>query len=107
MKSHEQDLLTVCEHIITDMSAKCYQPFASMTRDLNQIKKRVTHEGLSFLTITLPNFGKDFENCLSQGKVTSLHFQGWKRWRCLPAFLQGFTKLVFDASTGEIGRAHV
>lgn len=102
MKSHEQDLLTVCEHIITDMSAKCYQPFASMTRDLNQIKKRVTHEGLSFLTITLPNFGKDFENCLSQGKVTSLHFQGWKRWRCLPAFLQGFTKLVFDASTGGL-----
>lgn len=102
MKSHEQDLLTVCEIILQDMTAKCYQPLASMTRDFMQIKKRVTHEGLSFLTITLPNFGKDFERCLSAGSVTSRHFPGWKRWRCLPAFLQGFTKLVFDAGTGRL-----
>jgi hypothetical protein len=74
-----------------------------MTRDLKTIKERVTHEGLSFLTITLPNFGKDFERCLSLGKVTSgLYFQGWKFRSCLPAFLQGFTRLVFDASTGRL-----
>jgi len=102
MKSHEQDLLSVCGCILKDASAKCYQPLVSMTRDFNQIKKRVTHEGLSFLTITLPNFGKDFERCLDQGKVTSFHFSGWKKWKCLPAFLQGFTKLVFDAETGGL-----
>lgn len=102
MKSHEQELLTVCWHILCDMSAKCYQPLVSITRDFNTMKKRVTHEGVSFLTITLPNFGKDFEQSLSCGQVTSSHFQGWKRWKRLPAFLQGFVRLVFDADTGRL-----
>jgi len=101
MKSHKV-LLTACEHILMDMNAKCFQPLVSMTRDLKTIKDRITHEGLSFLTITLPNFGKDFEQALDQGKVTSLHFQGWKTWRCLPAFLRDFTRLVFDADTGGL-----
>jgi len=102
MKSHEQDLLTVCYNILMDITAKCFQPLASMTRDFMQIKKRVTYEGLSFLTITLPDFGKDFERCLDCGQVTSLHFHGWKKWRSLPAFLQGLTKLIFDAGTGRL-----
>jgi len=102
MKSHEQDLLTVCECIFKDALAKCSTDDVNMMRDLITIRKRITHEGLSFLTITLPNFGKDFERCLSNGLVTSTDFLGWKKRLYLPAFLQGFTRLVFNVETGGL-----
>jgi len=86
-----------------DASAKCYtEPNVSIERDMLTIKSRLTHEGLSFLTITLPSFGKEFEKSLSCAKVTSTAFPGWKRWRHLPAFLQGFVRLVFSADTGDL-----
>lgn len=72
------------------------------SRDLATIEARLSHEGLSFLTITLPNFLKDFMNCLEEGQVTSDHFIGWKKRLCLPAFMQGFTSLVFDPQSGRI-----
>jgi hypothetical protein len=75
---------------------------ASAKRDLLTIKSRLRNEGLSFLTITLPNFGKDFERCLSNLRVTPADFLGWKRRLCLPAFLQGFMSLIFDAGTGGL-----
>jgi len=102
MKSHEEDLLSICKCIIIDAAAKCYTDKVSYERDIKTIISRLNNEGLSFLTITLPNFGKDFEKCLSYGLVTSTSFSGWKKVRHLPAFLQGFVRLVFSAETGGI-----
>jgi len=102
MKSHEQDLLTVCECILLDARAKCSITNVSIMRDLNKIRSRVKHEGISFLTITLPSFGQEFERSLESMEATSCSFPGWKKSKCLPAFLQGFTRLVFDAETGRL-----
>jgi len=102
MKSHEQDLMTVCECIYKDAAAKCTTDKVNMIRDLCKIRERITHEGLSFLTITLPDFGKEFEKTLSEEQVTSTSFPGWKKKSCLPAFLQGFTRLVFNVETGGL-----
>lgn len=103
MKSHEQDLLSVCRCVLMDAAAKCYtDPSVSITRDMKTILSRVTHESVSFLTITLPSFGSEFERALDQARITSTDFQGWKKRQCLPAFLQGFTRLVFNAETGEL-----
>jgi len=102
MKSHEQDLLAVCRCILMDAAAKCYTANVSIVRDLITIKSRMTHESLSFLTITLPSFGAEFEKTLDHARITSSDFQGWKKRMCLPAFLQGFTRLVFNAETGEL-----
>jgi hypothetical protein len=63
---------------------------------------RVETEGVSFLTITLPAFGKDFELSLDQGQVTSSHFLGFKRVKGLPAFLAGFLTQIFDPYSGCI-----
>ncbi len=72
------------------------------TRDKKTVASRFEHEGLSFLTITLPNFGKDFEKGLDRGAVASDLFTGFS-WRGgLPKFLSGFLQLVFDRESGVL-----
>jgi len=57
---------------------------------------------LSFLTITLPSFGKDFEKSLDQGKVDHNLFQGFSWKGGLPKFLWGFLDRVFDRTSGVL-----
>lgn len=104
MKSHEQDMLLVYECIIHDARVKCTTDIskASVDRDLLTLRLRSLDEGVSLFTITLPNYGSDFERCLDRGQVIPTDFQGWKRRLSLPAFLQGFLNLVFDAGTGRL-----
>lgn len=71
-------------------------------RDKITISRRIKHEGISFLTITLPRFGADFESCLRQGKVDSNSFLGFKKRGPLPVFLQGLVSQVFDPVSGEL-----
>ena len=59
-------------------------------------------EGLSFLTITLPAFGKDFDEALAMEQVDHTHFPGFRRLGGTPRFLGGFLDLVFDRSTGTM-----
>jgi hypothetical protein len=68
--------------------------------DSKTVHRRVEHEGLSFLTITLTNFGKDFERGLDQGYVDRHLFQGFSWKGGLPRFLGGFLDQVFDRYSG-------
>lgn len=70
--------------------------------DSKRAQARFEHEGMSFLTITLPRFGKDFEKALDQGFVTNDQFSGFARTGGLPMFLSGFLSLVFDRKTGVL-----
>jgi hypothetical protein len=73
----------------------------STTLDYKKLESRVEHEGLSFLTITLPSFAKDFERSLEAKKVDSSVFVGFQRRQGpLPIFLGGFLSQVFDSSNG-------
>jgi len=54
------------------------------------------------LTLTLPQFGKDFEKSLELGKVESNQFLGFARAGGLPRFLGGFLSQVFDRGTGVL-----
>lgn len=77
----------------------------STTEDINTVFRRVEDEGISFVTITLADFGKEFERALERGHVVSSDFSAFKhRRKWLPAFLQGFTRQVFDYRTGVILR---
>ena len=74
----------------------------SATMDINTVQGRVKHEGISFLTISLPSFGKDFQKSLDQGIVDRNSFQGFT-WRAgLPRFLGGFLDRVFDRGSGVL-----
>jgi hypothetical protein len=74
----------------------------STSRDWKTISARIEHEGLSFLGITLPAFGKDLERAIDQGHVTPDLFAGFRRRASLPLFLGGFLELVFDRSDGRL-----
>ncbi len=88
-----KSLTTFLQYLLADCGRWCR---TSTDRDLKTITDRVKHEGLSFLTITLPAFGKDFERSLELGQVTRNLFQGFSWKGGLPVFLSGFLELVFD-----------
>jgi len=85
--------------VLDDLGTMCH---TSTIRDEQTLAERVEHEGLSFLTITLPQFGKDFEKSLDLGAVGSNQFAGFRRTGGLPRFLRGFLCHVFDSSTGKL-----
>nr|QDH91331.1 MAG: RNA-dependent RNA polymerase [Leviviridae sp.] len=94
-----KSLIVLWNSIAVDMAVRCC---TSAHRDIKTVSDRSKNEGLSFLTITLPTFAKDFEYCLEQGYVDNTVFSSFRRNGSLPAFLQGFSCLVFDRSTGAL-----
>jgi len=85
-----------------ELAARCC---TSTTRDIITVTSREKSEGSSFLTITLPNFGKDFEKSLDQGFVSKDIFLGWKssvKSPGIPQFLSGFLSLIFDHVNGVL-----
>lgn len=85
-------ILDCCEMVSHDVCA---------TADLQTVRRRAEQEGESFLTISLPNFGSDFERSLDQGYVSPSAFAGFHRQKQgFPVFLRGFLERVFDIKTG-------
>lgn len=84
-------------HASVELGALCH---VSTNRDSKTVAARFKHEGLSFLTITLPDFGKSFEKSLAIGHVGHDAFPGFSRQRGLPRFLGGFLDRVFDRVSG-------
>ena len=74
----------------------------SATMDCKTVQGRLNHEGVSFLTITLPTFGKDIQKCLDQGYVDRSLFQGFAWKGGLPRFLSGFLGHVFNHDSGVL-----
>lgn len=93
--------LQMAETIYMDACAKCIADVYD-SRDLKTIRARVKHQGISFLTITLPNFCKDFERGVEVGYIDSTCFQGFRKHGSIPSFLKGMTSLIFDRETGRI-----
>lgn len=100
-----KSLMELLEYVLQDCSTWCR---TSTTKDLETILRRYEHEGVSFLTISLPKFCQDFEKSLDQGFVGSSEFAGFSRLRksglsgSLPKLFSGLTSLVFDRSTGVL-----
>ncbi len=82
-----------------ELGALCH---VSTVRDFKTVSDRFEHEGLSFLTITLPEFGKSLEKGLSLGHVGHDLFAGFRRRGGLPLFLGGFLDRVFDRESGRL-----
>jgi hypothetical protein len=78
------------------------QVSVSATIDCKTIDRRCKHEGLSFITITLPTFGSDLQKGLDQGFVDRNLFQGFSWKGGLPKFLSGFLGLVFNRDSGVL-----
>jgi len=94
-----KSLMSFVQYVLIDLGTWCG---TSTTRDLKTITRRVEHEGLSFLTITLADFGADFQKSLDTGVVGHDQFMGFSRTGGLPRFLGGFLDHVFDRETGRL-----
>lgn len=66
----------------------------SVERDIERIRYRCEHEGLSFLTITLPQLSDALERGIETGTFTCP--SSFARHGRLPRFLGGFFKRVFN-----------
>jgi hypothetical protein len=91
MKDRPRFLLTLLDELGEQQSL-------SVERDKNYILSRLKHEGISFLMITLPLFSDGLEESLEKGAASPDFFQAFARKKngCLPKFLSGFTKRVFQ-----------
>lgn len=100
MKSYASDYLELARRIYLDACLHCVAKVSH--RDLRTIRSRVQTQGLSFLTITLPDFCSDFEKSLELGQVDPSLFRSFKKSGSIPAFLQGMIGQVFVKETGRI-----
>jgi hypothetical protein len=73
-----------------------------LDRDIITIENRVEHEGISFLTVTLPALCKDLESGLSSCKFTCPRGFGKVRGGAIPKLFSGMLCKVFDSLTGEL-----
>lgn len=94
-----KSLMLLLQHVLDDIQGRCR---ISTARDLKTIASRVEHEGDEFLTITLANFGKDFERSLDSGSIEPHQFLGFKKTAALPSLFQGLLGLVFDRASGVL-----
>jgi len=94
-----KSLMSFMQLVLEDLGTWCH---TSTTRDFKTIARRFEHEGLSFLTISLSNFGTDFQKSLDQGFVGHDQFVGFSRTGGLPRFLGGFLDHVFDRGSGQL-----
>jgi hypothetical protein len=92
-----KSLMLLWQEVANELATWCC---TSTTLDYKTVQSRVGHEGMSFLTITLPNFCTDFQKGLVEGRVDRNQFQGFAFTGSLPRFLGGFFDLVFDRGTG-------
>jgi hypothetical protein len=94
-----KSLLTLWSKLACEIASRCC---TSADRDIKTVSARAEHEGLSFLAITLADFGKDFERSLDRGHVAPTAFSSWRKRGGLPLFLRGFLEHVFDPASGVL-----
>jgi hypothetical protein len=94
-----KSLIVLWSKLADEFANRCC---TSATRDIKTVSGRVENEGISFLAISLSNFGKDFQKSLDQGIVDRNLFQGFSWQAGLPRFLGGFLDRVFDRDSGVL-----
>jgi len=102
IRGYMKSMTDLWRELADELASWCH---TSTTLDYNKVESRTKNEGLSFLTITLPSFGKDFESCLESGFVDDSSFAGFRRKNGLPLFLGGFLRQIFSPSDGVLLQA--
>jgi hypothetical protein len=87
-----KSLVLLWSTLARDLASACH---TSTERDIKTVALRTESEGTSFLTITLPAFGKAFDFSLQEGRLSTTAFR--KIRGGLPAFLSGFLRQIFSA----------
>ncbi len=96
-----ENLKMLWKVVADELATRCC---TSTIHDWETVMKRSESEGSSFLTITLPAYGKALERALDLGQISSLTHPGWKARKNekIPLFLGGFLSLIFDRTSGRL-----
>jgi len=94
-----KSLMLLARELLADAGSWCH---VSTIRDYKTISDRCEHEGISFLTISLPKFCDDFQISLDHGLVSPDLFLGYKKRGALPCFLGELLDLVFARDSGRL-----
>nr|UJQ85168.1 MAG: hypothetical protein 2 [Leviviridae sp.] len=97
-----KSLMSLWSSVAHEMATRCC---TSATRDITTVSSRYEHEGLSFLAITLADYGKAIQKWLDQGHVGPKSDAPAFRWdhrTGFPRFLGGFLTRVFEPSSGVL-----
>jgi hypothetical protein len=90
-----KSLMSLWSSMAEESAMRCC---TSATRDINTVSSRVEREGLSFLTITLPDLGKSIQKWIDLGQAGT--HPSFRKDGSLPRFLGGYLSRVFDRDTG-------
>lgn len=93
-----KSLMSLWTRMAEDSAILCC---TSATSDIKTVRRRFKHEGLSFLTIVLPDLGKSTQKWIDQGHV-GIHPSFSTGRGSLPLFLGGFFNRVFDRRSGVL-----
>lgn len=88
-----KSMVRLCSEMLFDIQE---QTGISTSRDLLRLRHRVEKEGVSFLTITLPQFEKDVISSIDKGRIDPTSFAGFRRRGGVPEFLGGLLSTLFD-----------
>jgi hypothetical protein len=96
-----KSLTSLWSCVAHEMATRCC---TSATLDIKTVESRFEHEGLSFLAMTLADYGKVIQKWLDRGLVDPSEASAFKRRPRseLPAFLSGFLGRVFDPCSGVL-----
>lgn len=98
-----KSLMSLWSCMARELAVRCH---TSASRDITTVVRRTENEGLSFLGITLADYGKLFQRWLDRGFADPSESLAFKRARGsrtgLPTFLSGFLDRVFDPCSGTL-----
>lgn len=91
-------LVEVFLRVLTDVGIQVGANKDEIRLSADLILSRVDSEGEEVLTIQLPEFAKDFERSLDEGKIVESGFQRWKKDSAgRPMFLGFVLSAIFDS----------
>jgi hypothetical protein len=96
-----KSLISLWSSVAQEMATRCS---TSATNDIKTVVSRTEHEGLSFLAITLADYGKVIQKWLDLGLVDPSDSSSFKTnsRTGFPVFLQGFLGRVFNPVSGAL-----
>lgn len=98
---HVRELNTLYLHLFEDAKAAFPNLAVEFDRDVARLQKYVDRNGIKVYLETLPDIGKHFDRCLSNGEYIPSGLPLTKRFSggvVCPKFLRGLLLLIFDAT---------
>lgn len=94
-----KSLIGLSRSLFSDLR-RLHPDVRGLDRDLHTVEARIESEGVGFLSVALPAFGKALDQSLAAGKM--VHVPGFARDGQIPRLFSGIVTHIFDPKTGVV-----